>query len=179
MIFNELQQLQMKQIMLNHTTLNKIQLYKNNNSSSWINDILIKQMELNNSKKFGIMMEDITQQLFNMDNSTSSEHDKIKNGYKIEIKTSTMLSKDLLKNRKTFQYNSVRLNYDYDYLMLCNVNFNSLDYYLISKVNLNKLNFYHNQKSYKNNRIITMIRFSDIEKYLVEVNPNNISNILN
>ena len=156
----------------------KIQLYKDNNSNPFILKLLDTQKRLSNPKLWGCFLEQVAQNLLGLDDSINTEHDKIHNTKKIEIKSSTMLSSDLLKNKYTFQYNSVRLDYDYDYLLLQNINFNTIDYYIISKENLKEISkMWSGQKSYKKN-IITMINFKDIKDYVIEITDKNISNII-
>lgn len=178
MQFNLSQRNLIQSVLDDTTTLDKRQLYKQNNASKFILDILEKQEELRNAKKWGVMMENVAQVLLGLDDSENSEHDKIYNGHKIEIKTSTMLNKHLEKGRHTFQYNSVRLDYDYDYLLLQNVNLNSLDYYLISKKKLKTLNLGANQKMIKKD-IIQMINFDKIKDYVISITDKNIDSILN
>ena len=156
----------------------KIKLYQLHHSSPFILKLLETQKRLSNPKKWGCFLEDVAQNLLSLDDSINTEHDKIKNKKKIEIKSSTMLNTDLKKNKYTFQYNSVRLDYDYDYLLLQNINFNSIDYYLISKENLKKIsNLWGGQKSFTKN-IITMINFNQIKEYCIEITDKNISNII-
>lgn len=161
----------------NYTSLDKYQLYKDNGATPVILDILQKQKSLENPKKFGIMMEEIAQKLLNLENSTNSEHDKIKNSKKIEIKTSTMLNKGLINNKKIFQYNSIRLDYDYDFLLLQNINFTNIDYYIIKKEKLLSLNLCKNQKTIKKN-FINILRFQDIKDYVIPITDKNIDNII-
>lgn len=171
---------QMNAVLEHHTTLNKIQLYRDAGASPYIIGILMKQLELSNPKKFGIMMECVAQSIFGLDNSTNSEHDKIKNGKKLEIKTSTMSINGLQRGKRVFQYNSIRMKYDYDYLMICNINFTTIDYYLISKEKLGQLSeMFQGQKRFRNDSIIEILQFDKIKNYCVAINPSNIGEILN
>ena len=131
---NNIQINMIKKLIDEVNTDDKIELYKQNSACEYILSLLEAKKLLGNPKKFGIFMENVAQNLLDLENSINSEHDKIKNHKKIEIKTSTMLNQDIIKNKKTFQFNGIRLDYDYDYLLFQNINFQSIDYYLISKL---------------------------------------------
>ena len=110
--------------------MNKIEIFKNNGADKQIINILEKT---ENRRRWGDMMEDITKRIFNFDERDNSEHDYKYNSIKIEQKASTPLLKHLKKGKMTFQYNDIRDNYDYDGLILCNIEFNELKYYYIIK----------------------------------------------
>tara|TARA_R110002126_G_scaffold196012_4_gene343896 strand:- start:71 stop:523 length:453 start_codon:yes stop_codon:yes gene_type:complete len=124
-----------------------------------------------NPKKFGIFLEDIIKDFFELDNSDTSECDCCYKGMGIEIKSSTLLNKDLLKDKYTYQYNSIRKFYKYDYLMICNIGITGLDFYIIDKVSfweyIDTLNI--KQKKLKVG-ILEMITFKRIEKIMIRVN---------
>tara|TARA_R110000787_G_scaffold283962_1_gene397227 strand:- start:266 stop:799 length:534 start_codon:yes stop_codon:yes gene_type:complete len=110
--------------------IDKVDLYKSKGCS----DMILKILKQNkNPKKFGIMMENIIKNYFELDVSDTTECDCCYKGMGIEIKSSTLLSSDLLKNKYTYQYNSIRKFYKYDYLMICNINITGLDFYIIDK----------------------------------------------
>lgn len=145
----------------------KIQFYKDNNSSPFILNILHAQKLLSNPKKFGVFMEDVAQNLLDLDDSSSSEHDKRFYNKKIEIKTSTQ------NDKYYYQYNSIRISYDFDYLLLQNIGFDEIKYWIISKENIIKIkHLWKGQKSMVNN-IITMIQFRNISKYCIEIKEKN------
>ena len=168
----------MKEILEEEIIKDKIQLYKNNFADQFIIDILIKQKQINNPKKYGVMMEKVAQKILGLSNSTNSEHDKIFNNKKLEIKTSSMEMKHLSKGIKYFQYNSIRLDYDYDYLLIQNINFNSIDYYILSKKQIKSLSLTKWNQKQKKKDIIQMINFDEIKDYVVEINDRNINSIL-
>ena len=179
MILDTMQINQMNSIFDHHTTLNKIQLYKDSGASPFIIDILLKQLELGNNKKFGCMMEHLAKSLFNLDDSLNSEHDSVKNGFKIEQKTSTMSAPKLRMGKSQFQYNSIRMKYDYTHLMLCNINFTTIDFYLISKKKLHQLReLFLGQKRFRNDSIIEVLMFDVIKEHCIAINPENIDKVL-
>jgi hypothetical protein len=142
----------------------KIELYKKNNADSTIIDIL--QKKTNNR----IMMEDIIAGIFSFDNSTHTEHDKQYKGKKIEIKTSTLLNKDLKKNKYTFQYFGIHSNYDWDYLILCNIWFDELKFYIVDKKTFTDWKLFDKQKNYK------ILNFERVK--ITELTLENINSLL-
>ena len=110
--------------------IDKVDLYKSKGCS----DMILKILKQNkNPKKFGIMMENIIKNYFELDVSDTTECDCKYKENRIEIKSSTLLSSDLFKDKYTYQYNSIRKNYKYDYLFLCNINITGLDFYIVDK----------------------------------------------
>ena len=148
--------------------INKEDLYKSKGCSDMILNIL-KQNK--NPKKFGIFLEDIIKDYFELDNSNCSENDCCYKGMGIEIKSSTLLSSDLIKDKYTYQYNSIRKFYNYEYLMICNIGIKGLNFYIVDKVSfweyIETLNI--KQKKLKIG-ILEMITFKRIEKIMVKIN---------
>lgn len=162
-------------ILNTYSTLNKIDLYKEQGATELVINILIKRKELGNPKKFGILMEDIAQTILGLDDSDNSEHDKKFGEYKLEIKTSTLLMNRLVKGFKTFQYNSIRIDYDYDFLILQNIDIDGLHYYILSKEQVKELarTIFKNQKKIKIG-IIEMMIFEKVKDMVFELTENNI-----
>lgn len=141
----------------------KTEFYKSNNADPFIIKILELYKELNNPKKWGVFLENVAEKVLGLSPSTNSEHDKTYNGKEIEIKSST------LNKRLHYQYNSVRITYKYDYLLLQNIGFNEIKYYIISKEELIKIkDIWKGQKTLSKG-LITMINFLSIEKYVTEI----------
>ena len=147
--------------------INKEDLYKSKGAS----DMILKILKQNkNPKKFGIMMENIIKNYFELDVSDTTEcYCKYKEN-RIEIKSSTLLNKDLLKNKYTYQYNSIRKNYNYEYLMICNIGIKGLNFYIVDKKTfweyIETLNI--RQKKLKVG-ILEMITFKRIENIMIRV----------
>ena len=174
------QKIEIQLLISKEETNDKIQIYKENGTDDYIIELLQLQKRYSTPKQWGVFMEKVAQQNLQLEDSINSEHDKILDTKKIEIKTSTMLFNSLkYKNKKVFQYNSIRLDYDYDYLLLQNLNFNSIDYYIISKDKIKELtNILWLKQKQKKKDIIQMIQFNDIEQYLIEVDSNNINDYI-
>ncbi len=152
----------------------KIQLYRDNGGS----DMIIKMLESNTSpSQFGSLMENITKQLFNGTDRLSNDHDFLINGFKIEQKCSTMKTEQLKKGKKFYFYDSIRPDFDYDYLMFCNVDFKKLDYYLIKKQDFLAIKLGLKQKRKKNHNIIS-ISFDKVKDYVIKITPDNYNEYL-
>lgn len=175
MKINNIQKEMINQLITEIEIEDKIKLYKENEAEDYIIKILETQKIISNPKQFGIFLEDVAEKILGLSPSINSEHDKMYNGKKIEIKSSTLLKKDL----KTFQYNSIRMDYDYDYILFQNINFKEIKYYLLSKEKLLEIrDLWKGQKSFIKG-IITMITFDIIEKYCKEINSQEDLMILN
>jgi hypothetical protein len=99
---------------------------------------IIKLVELNN-KTFGEKMQKMIMEYLKLDKSNNSGydiHDKL-NNLKFEVKSSRywVATQD-------WKWQHIMENHDYDYLLLCGINFKSVDVYIISKkdfLNLKKI----------------------------------------
>jgi hypothetical protein len=167
------QQLQIKLLLESYKPNDKIQMYKDKGATPYIIDILSTQKDLNNPKRFGVLMEHVAEQLLGLDPSINSEHDKMLLGKKIEIKTSSISFKT-----KIFQFNSIRLNFDYDYLLLQNINYNRLDYWIISKEKIKQLSLTLWKQKQKKKGIIQLITFSKIKEYCIRIDYDNIRSFI-
>lgn len=103
----------------------QVDYYINNNAHS---DIL-KIVVLNN-KSFGERMQRIIMELLSLNNSNKSSHDIQLNcmGIKFEVKSSRFWV-----GTGDWKWQHIMENHDYDYLLLCGVNFNGIDLFIISK----------------------------------------------
>lgn len=153
---------------------NRYKIYKDKGAPDFITEIIKTSLKFDDKRSFGDYLEDITEYTLNLKDriDNSKEYDKTYKNKKIEIKSSSLSFNHLKKNKKVFQYNSVRLDYEYDYLLLQNIDIDTINYHIISKDKLRKIkDIWKNQKSMKNNKgKIDMINFNNIRKYTTELN---------
>lgn len=160
-----------KIIKVNDSQNKKIKMYKDNNCSTTILNIISKNAS---ASQFGALMESITKQLFNGKDRLNNDHDLLILDKKIELKSARIKNDYIKSNKKIFLYDSIRETFDYEYLMLCNVDFKDLRYYLISKQDFLALNhLWINNKRYKKNNVIS-IDFNKISRFVDRVYPDTI-----
>jgi hypothetical protein len=93
---------------------------------------IIKMVALGN-KSFGEKMQRIVMECLNLDRPTSTGHDvqQSSTGKKFEVKSSRFWV-----SNGDWKWQHIMEDHDYDYLLLCGVNFNSVDVFIISKSDL-------------------------------------------
>lgn len=106
-------------------TKNQIDYYVENNASQDI----IKLVSLSN-KSFGEKLQRIVMEALGLDNPNNSGHDIRENisGKKFENKGSRFWI-----NNGDWRWQHIMENHDYDYLLLCGLNFQGIDVFIISK----------------------------------------------
>jgi len=101
----------------------QLEYYKMNNCD---NDLL-PLVSLSN-KAFGeLAMEHFTKEYFNLDDKSNTKHDHMKYNKKIEQKSCRYSCRGQLN----FQH--IQLDHDWDYLLLCFLDFHSIQYFIASK----------------------------------------------
>lgn len=140
----------------------QVDYYKENNSHSDI----IKMVSLGN-KSFGERLQRIIMEYFNLDKPSNTGHDIKQNssGKKFEVKSSRFWV-----NNGDWKWQHIMENHDYDYLLLCGINFNSIDVFIISKKDFISL---------KNKKLVTQqggaegqglwCNYSNIKEYLTPI----------
>ena len=90
---------------------------------------IIKIVSLGN-KSFGERLQRIVMECLHLDKPTNTGHDIQQNstGKKFEVKSSRFWV-----NNGDWKWQHIMEDHDYDYLLLCGVNFNSVDVFIISK----------------------------------------------
>jgi len=93
---------------------------------------IIKMVALGN-KSFGEKMQRIVMECLSLDRPTSTGHDvqQSSSGKKFEVKSSRFWV-----SNGDWKWQHIMEDHDYDYLLLCGVNFNSVDVFIISKSDL-------------------------------------------
>ncbi len=154
---------------------NRIDLYRSKGSNQDILDVLEQNK---NPKKFGVFMEEITKDIFGFGNSLNSEHDFRYGSSKIELKSSCCLLSALQKDKKVFQYNSIRMDYDYEYLMVCNINVEDLEFYIVKKEKFKKYIKSLNLKQKKLKKgILELITFDRLKPIMRRVEPETFEKV--
>ena len=153
---------------------NKIQMYLDNGCD----DTILRLIKYNSTpSQFGHLMEDIIKTVFGADDSLNKGHDLIYKGKKIELKSSRIKNDYLINGKKIYQYDCIRPYEDYDYIMICNINFDELKYYIISKEKFLSLGLGKNQKRFKENNVIST-SFKKIKDHITEITPKTIDKYL-
>lgn len=104
-------------------------LYIENNSPKEI----IELIKLGN-KSFGSVMENITNEYFNMDKRTDTMHDFTKSGFKIELKSARFTVGAL-----DFRWQHIDHIDHWDFLLLAAIEFEQIRYYICSNQTVNHL----------------------------------------
>lgn len=98
--------------------------YKSNNAS----EAILKYVELQ-GKSFGEKyMEQIAKEYFNLDNRTSSTHDHTKFNKTIEQKSARYHA-----NGGDWKWQHIEMSHQWDYLLLCGLDFNSIKFYIANR----------------------------------------------
>ena len=101
----------------------QLEYYKMNNC----HEDILPLVSLSN-KGFGeLAMERFTKEYFNLDNKSNTKHDHMKCNKKIEQKSCRYSCRGHLN----FQH--IELDHDWDYLLLCFLDFHSIQYFIASK----------------------------------------------
>lgn len=79
-------------------------------------------------KTYGVAMEQIAKEHFNMDVRTSTRHDHKKNGEKLEQKSARWHA-----DGNDFKWQHVRVDHDWDYLLLCGLEFDKVLFWIAPK----------------------------------------------
>ena len=96
---------------------------------------IVKMVALGN-KSFGERLQRIVMEYLNLDKPNNTGHDIQQNstGKKFEVKSSRFWV-----SNGDWKWQHIMEEHDYDYLLLCGVNFNSVDVFIISKSDFLKL----------------------------------------
>lgn len=144
-------------------TKTQIDYYLENNASQDI----IKLVSLSN-KSFGERLQRIVMEVLELDKSNSTGHDIRENisGKKFENKSSRFWIKN-----GDWRWQHIMENHDYDYLLLCGLNFQGIDVFIISKNEFLAL---------KEKKLVTQqggaegqglwCNYNNIKKYLTPIN---------
>lgn len=124
--------------MINIENLNKIKIFESiENSKNQIDYYIennahpdiIKIVSLGN-KLFGEKLQRIIMEYFNLDKPDDTGYDiqQKSSGIKFEVKSSRFWV-----SNNDWKWQHIMENHNYDYLLLCGVNFNTIDVFIISK----------------------------------------------
>jgi|LakMenE01Jun11ns_1017448.scaffolds.fasta_scaffold9833590_2 hypothetical protein len=131
------------------------------------NPDIVKLVGLNN-KSFGEKMQRIVMESLNLDKPDGSSHDMRENinNVKFETKSSRFWVKV-----EDWNWQHIMENHDYDYLLLCGLNFQGIDVFIISKnklINLKDNGLVKQQGGGEGQGL--WCRYKNIKEYLTPIN---------
>ena len=138
---------------------------------------IIKLVSLGN-KSFGERTQRIIKECLNLDNPTNSGHDvqQTSTGNKMEVKSSRFWV-----NTGDWRWQHIMENHEYDYLLLCGVNFDNIDVFIISKtdfLNLKESGLVTQQGNAEGQGL--WCNYRDIKDYLTQIkNIEDLNNFIN
>jgi len=127
---------------------------------------IIKMVALGN-KSFGERLQRIVMEYLNLDKPSNTGHDiqQISTGKKFEVKSSRFWV-----NNGDWKWQHIMEDHNYDYLLLCGINFNSVDVFIISKsdfLSLKKIGLVTQQGGAEGQGL--WCNFSNIKDYLTPI----------
>jgi len=127
---------------------------------------IIKMVNLSN-KSFGERLQRIVMEYLNLDKPINTGHDiqQISTGKKFEVKSSRFWVKN-----GDWKWQHIMEDHNYDYLLLCGINFNSVDVFIISKsdfLSLKKIGLVTQQGGAEGQGL--WCNFSNIKDYLTPI----------